>query len=208
MKKTAIVSLALLVTACSSNEYDTDIKSESYQENYQTTQAEVDAQNPQINEQDVAIVEEPAPVQESDVVQTNQQPAQVTSAAVETTDTTATNTDANNNANATAKVASTDVKQDTAAPTKGFSIQLATLSTQEKASAFAKSLMVDSAVWIQSKSINDKPVYSVLMGDFEDYDEAKAAVASLPEALQKLQPFVKNFTDKELAEADRFQLLK
>ncbi|PMM09402.1 hypothetical protein BCT61_11095 [Vibrio breoganii] len=172
MKKTAIVSLALLLAACSSSDYESDVQSESYQENYQSTQTEVDESKAEIVEEDVAIVEEDASeIKEQDAAEA---PAETPAVA----------------------------------PTEGFSIQLATISEEEKAKAFAKALNTESDLWLQAKEINDKPVYSVLMGDFGDYDEAKAAVAALPEGLQKLKPFVKNFTDKELAATDSFQLLK
>ncbi|MDN3716053.1 SPOR domain-containing protein [Vibrio breoganii] len=178
MKKTAIVSLALLLAACSSSDYESDVQSESYQENYQTNQTEVDASKAEIVEEDVAIVEEDAAeIKQQDAAEV----AEVSEAPAETP---------------------------AVAPTEGFSIQLATISDEEKAKAFAKALNTESALWLQAKEINDKPVYSVLMGDFGDYDEAKAAVAALPEGLQKLKPFVKNFTDKELAATDSFQLLK
>ncbi|ANO34733.1 hypothetical protein BCT86_15780 [Vibrio breoganii] len=170
MKKTAIVSLALLLAACSSSDYESDVQSESYQENYQTNQTEVDESKAEIVEEDVAIVEEDT----AEVTEVSEVPAETPAVA----------------------------------PTEGFSIQLATISEEEKAKAFAKALNTESALWLQAKEINDKPVYSVLMGDFGDYDEAKAAVAALPERLQKLKPFVKNFTDKELAATDSFQLLK
>lgn len=178
MKKTAIVSLALLLAACSSSDYESDVQSESYQENYQTNQTEVDESKAEIVEEDVAIVEEDgAEIKEQDAAEV----AEVSEAPAETP---------------------------AVAPTQGFSIQLATISDEEKAKAFAKALNTESALWLQAKEINDKPVYSVLMGDFSDYDDAKAAVAALPEGLQKLKPFVKNFTDKELAATDSFQLLK
>ncbi|MEZ9924445.1 hypothetical protein BCV02_00825 [Vibrio breoganii] len=178
MKKTAIVSLALLLAACSSSDYESDVQSESYQENYQTNQTEVDESKAEIVEEDVAIVEEDAAeIKEQDA-------AEVT------------------------EVSEAPAETPALAPTEGFSIQLATISEEEKAKAFAKALNTESALWLQAKEINDKPVYSVLMGDFGDYDEAKAAVAALPEGLQKLKPFVKNFTDKELAATDSFQLLK
>ncbi|MEZ9327661.1 SPOR domain-containing protein [Vibrio breoganii] len=178
MKKTAIVSLALLLAACSSSDYESDVQSESYQENYQTNQTEVDESKAEIVEEDVAIVEE-------DTAEIKQQDA----AEV-------------------AEVSEVPAETPAVAPTEGFSIQLATISDEEKAKAFAKALNTESALWLQAKEINDKPVYSVLMGDFGDYDEAKAAVAALPEGMQKLKPFVKNFTDKELAATDSFQLLK
>ena len=181
MKKTAIVSLALLLAACSSSDYESDVQSESYQENYQSNQTEVDESKAEIVEEDVTVVEEPASdIEEQEVMDTED------------------------------AASDSDVQQETSAlaPTEGFSIQLATISDEEKAKAFAKTLNTESALWLQAKEINDKPVYSVLMGDFGDYDEAKAAVAALPEGLQKLEPFVKNFTDKELAATDSFQLLK
>ncbi|GEM79373.1 SPOR domain-containing protein [Vibrio superstes] len=181
MKKTAIVSLALLLAACSSSDYESDVQSESYQENYQTNQTEVDENKAEIVEEDVAIVEEEASeIKEQDAADTEE----------------------------VAKESEAPAKTSALAPTEGFSIQLATISDEEKAKAFAKALNTESALWLQAKEINDKPVYSVLMGDFGDYDEAKAAVAALPEGLQKLKPFVKNFTDKELAATDSFQLLK
>ncbi|MEZ9853070.1 SPOR domain-containing protein [Vibrio breoganii] len=185
MKKTAIVSLALLLAACSSSDYESDVQSESYQENYQTNQTEVDASKAEIVEEDVAIVEEDVAIVEEDAAEIKQQDA----AEV-------------------AEVSEAPAETPAVAPTEGFSIQLATISDEEKAKAFAKALNTESALWLQAKEINDKPVYSVLMGDFGDYDEAKAAVAALPEGLQKLKPFVKNFTDKELAATDSFQLLK
>ncbi|GAD80090.1 hypothetical protein VEZ01S_23_00420 [Vibrio ezurae NBRC 102218] len=200
MKKTAIVSLALLLAACSSSEYQTDIQSESYQENYQTTQAEVDAKNPQIEEQDLTPVATPI--------------AQDTNISDVTTDNATSNTDVMNEAKSDSvesSVSTTTPAEKNAslnAPSKGFSIQLATLSDKQKAQAFAKELQTDTTLWLQTKSINDKVVYSVVMGDFGDYDQAKGAVAALPERLQKLKPFVKNFTDKELAAKDHFLLLK
>ncbi|GEA50386.1 cytochrome c biogenesis protein CcdA [Vibrio inusitatus NBRC 102082] len=181
MKKTAIVSLALLLAACSSSDYESDVQSESYQENYQSSQTEVDESKAEIEEEDVAIVEEQvSEIEEQDAVETDE----------------------------VAKGSEAQAEGTALAPTEGFSIQLATISDEEKARAFGKALNAESDLWLQSKEINNKPVYSVLMGDFGDYDEAKAAVASLPDGLQKLKPFVKNFTDKELAATDSFELLK
>ncbi|MPW37914.1 SPOR domain-containing protein [Vibrio sp. B1Z05] len=209
MKKTAIVSLALLLAACSSSEYETDIQSESYQENYQTTQAEVDAKKPQIEEQDLTPVVTPIAqdTSTSNVTTDNATADNMTTNAKPMTD-----AQEGDSVESTALTASTAVPEvETAslnAPSKGFSIQLATLSDKTKAQAFAEQLKADSTLWVQTKTINDKVVYSVVMGDYADYDHAKAAVAALPERLQKLQPFVKNFTDKELAATDHFLLLK
>ncbi|GAD91034.1 hypothetical protein VHA01S_065_00120 [Vibrio halioticoli NBRC 102217] len=206
MKKTAIVSLALLLAACSSSEYETDIQSESYQENYQTTQAEVDAKKPQIEEQDLTPVVTPIAqdTSTSNVATDNATADNMTNNAKPMTD-----AQEGDSVESTASTAAPEVEiASLNAPSKGFSIQLATLSDKTKAQAFAEQLKADSTLWVQTKTINDKVVYSVVMGDYADYDHAKAAVAALPERLQKLQPFVKNFTDKELAATDHFLLLK
>ncbi|WP_261818228.1 SPOR domain-containing protein [Vibrio gallicus] len=189
MKKIAIISIALLLGACSSSdEYQTQVESEGYQEQFQ--------QQPQV----VDPVEQPSAAQDEDDVVVNQPVVQDQQAISEQ------------------EVAATPVAVDESqpqtddankqAPSQGFAIQLATLSDHDKAMAFAKSLNLDSSLWVQQKQISGKTVYSVVMGDFGDYDQTKATIAAMPQDLQKLKPFVKNFSDSELSDTQSFELIK
>ncbi|GAM60079.1 damX-related protein [Vibrio ishigakensis] len=186
MKKTAIISLALLLAACSSSdEYQTEVQSESYQEQYQTEQVAEDSSEA-IEEQDANAEASEAPVVEEQDAIVEEEVAQTEPKAEETTE--------------EVTVSS--------APSQGFAIQLATLSDHDKAVKLAQSFKAELPMWLQSKLVGEKQVYSVLMGDFGDYDQTKSTIASLPQELQMLKPFVKNFTDKELADAEKFEAIQ
>lgn len=183
MKKTAIISLSLVLAACSSSDdIQTEVQSESYQEQYQTEQV-VAASDEAIEEQDATsqapIVEEQDAIVEDEVAKTEPVAEELTEEVAVSS-----------------------------APTQGFAIQLATLSDHDKAVKLAESFKAELPMWLQSKMVGEKQVYSVLMGDFGDYDKTKSTIASLPQELQMLKPFVKNFTDKELADTQKFEAIQ
>ncbi len=173
MKKTAIIGLALLLSACASETYITDVTSESYQEDYQPelVSKPIMASENAVVEKDVkpTIVKTPVKPEEKKVVklapQEQAKPVKIIPASNKQMDT----------------------------QRVGYTIQVAAVGSEAKVAQFANNLpQNDQPIWENYKVINDTKWYSILYGDYATSAEAKAAIATLPTQFQKLKPFVKS----------------
>ncbi len=181
MKKTAIIGLSLLLSACASDTYNTNVTSESYQEDYQK-----DVVSKPIMSSENAVVEkdvEPTPVVKPTIVKKSVKPEEkkvvklVPQEQVKLI-----------------KVVSHSNKP-LDAQRFGYTIQVAAFSNKANIGKLAKRLpQNDEPIWENYKVINDTKWYSVLYGDYSTSKEAQKAIATLPTQFQQLKPFVKSIS--------------
>ncbi len=78
-------------------------------------------------------------------------------------------------------------------PHRGYTIQVVSVSSSEKAFSYAQQLPSDQPVWEHYKQLKGTEWYAVLYGNYATKSEAQAAIVTLPASFQKLPPFVKSF---------------
>ncbi|OAJ95762.1 SPOR domain-containing protein [Vibrio bivalvicida] len=178
MKKIAIVGLSVVLSACVSSDYVTDVSSESYREDYKTAKVEqpVVAQQGMtegISEDNVAKVVNTASPQQSKTVKM-QAKAKPAVAIIPPT-----------------------AKQQAMNPRYGFTIQVVAVGSQTKVDHFARKLprKDNQPIWGNYKIVNGTKWYTVLYGDYATRTDAKAAIPELPTEFQSLKPFVKSIDD-------------
>ncbi|MGV2988250.1 SPOR domain-containing protein [Vibrio sp. E150_011] len=187
MKKTIIVSITVLLAACSSGEYVSEVTSESYKEDY-TPSVEATAVTPvavastsnATKETTKTEIVKSSPQQQSEpqavVTKTQAQPAKATAA------------DKN-----VVKIVPPSKKQADQDFRYGFTIQVAAVGTKEKVALFSNKLPKNGQpVWENYKIVNGTKWYSVLYGDYATRSKAQSAIATLPKEFQALKPFVKS----------------
>lgn len=169
MKKIAIVGLSVLLSACVSSDYVTDVSSESYREDYKTAKVE----KPVVSHQEMTegVTEknvEPNVVKMAPVVE---QPKSKPAVAI----------------------TPPSAKQKAMNSRYGFTIQVVAVGSQTKVDQFARKLpRGEQPIWENYKMVNGTKWYTVLYGDYATRMDAKEAIASLPEEFQNLKPFVKS----------------
>ncbi|MEF1254359.1 MULTISPECIES: SPOR domain-containing protein [unclassified Vibrio] len=170
MKKIAIVGLSMVLSACVSNKYVTDVSSESYREEYKAAKVE----QPVVTQQGATadITESNVVAMEKPVVQTKPQTKPAVAIIPPTS------------------------KQQAMNPRYGFTIQVVAVGSQTKVDHFARKLPRDNQpIWENYKVVNGTKWYTVLYGDYATRTDAKAAIAELPEEFRTLQPFVKSIDE-------------
>ncbi|WP_295890893.1 SPOR domain-containing protein [uncultured Vibrio sp.] len=176
MKKISIVGLSVLLSACASDTYITDVTSESYKEDYKVAEVE----QPVVSEQGAA----------EGITETNvEQNAVTVTPAKETQMVTTTNS----NASSVAIIPPTS-KQVAMNPRYGYTIQVVAVGSQTKVDEFARKLPMtaNQPVWENYKVVNGTKWYTVLYGDYATRGEAKEAIATLSSEFRNLKPFVKS----------------
>lgn len=180
MKKIAIVGLSVVLSACVSSDYVTDVKSESYREDYKTAMVE----KPVVSQQGVT-----SGVTESNVDNTfmpEAQKAPVQKQQVQVVKTT-------QKVKPAVAITPPTAKQKAMNPRYGFTIQVVAVGSQTKVDQFARKLPQDNQpVWENYKVVNGTKWYTVLYGDYATRMDAKQAIAELPAELRSLKPFVKS----------------
>lgn len=173
MKKIAIIGLSVLLSACASETYITDVTSESYREDYQTPS-----------------VSKPIMSSESAVVEKDVEPTVVKMTA---------KPEEKKVVKLTPKEQVKPVK--IVPPSKkqagiqrfGYTIQVVAVGSQAKVDQFARQLPQNGQpIWENHKVVNGTKWFSVLYGDYATSAEAKQAISSLPGHFQQLKPFVKS----------------
>ncbi|ELE7134211.1 SPOR domain-containing protein [Vibrio harveyi] len=173
MKKIAIIGLSVLLSACASETYITDVTSESYREDYQTPS-----------------VSKPIMSSESAVVEKDVEPTVVKMTA---------KPEEKKVVKLTPKEQVKPVK--IVPPSKkqagiqrfGYTIQVVAVGSQAKVDQFARQLPQNGQpIWENYKVVNGTKWFSVLYGDYATSAEAKKAISSLPAHFQQLKPFVKS----------------
>lgn len=174
MKKIAIATLPLLLAACVSENYITDVTSDSYQEEYKTAKVEapVVSQSEQtgVVEENVVNVIKSEPVEQKVTQTTRTKPV--------------------------ATVTGPTQKQQDMNQRFGYTVQVVAVGSQSKVDSFVKMLPATSQpVWENYKMVNGTKWFTVLYGDYATRLEAKKAISTLPATFQNLKPFVKSIDD-------------
>ncbi|MEF1290058.1 SPOR domain-containing protein [Vibrio sp. M260118] len=174
MKKIAIVGLSVVLSACVSSDYVTDVSSESYREDYKTAMVE----QPVVTQQGMTNdISENNVVQTTPTIQTVKMQPKPNKSAVTIIPPTA--------------------KQQAKMPRYGFTIQVVAVGSQTKVDHFARKLprKDNQPIWENYKMVNGTKWYTVLYGDYATRTDAKAAISDLPAEFQSLKPFVKSIDD-------------
>ncbi|PQJ38669.1 hypothetical protein BTN98_14840 [Photobacterium aquimaris] len=79
----------------------------------------------------------------------------------------------------------------------GYSIQITASRDEPSLVALLSLLESQQPAWINKKMLNGSQVYTLLLGHYADYDQAKAGLMSLPQVVQNNGAFVRNFYDIE-----------
>jgi septal ring-binding cell division protein DamX len=166
MKNQMIVALSILLAACSSSSYVTDVSMESQQEDYkkpQLIQPLVDDKGRAIGVAEMNVVEMDTPTR---MVQPKPSVALVAPSAQQ-------------------------VKM--AGPRYGYTIQVVAVGSQTKVDQYVSRLPNnDQPIWENYKLVNGTKWYTVLFGDYATSAEASRALNRLPSEFRDLKPFVKS----------------
>jgi septal ring-binding cell division protein DamX len=168
------VTLPLLLAACVSDDYVTNVTSDSYQEEYKTAKVEapVVSQSEQtgVVEENVVNVIKSEPVEQKVTQTTRTKPV--------------------------ATVTGPTQKQQDMNQRFGYTVQVVAVGSQSKVDSFVKMLPTTSQpVWENYKMVNGTKWFTVLYGDYATRLEAKKAISTLPATFQNLKPFVKSIDD-------------
>lgn len=180
MKNVAIVSLSVLLAACASESYITNVTTESHREEFtvatvpQPVVSEQGSTAKGISEQNVEMnVIKMAPEEERKVVQATPKVQAKPKSSVTITPPSA--------------------KQLAMNPRYGFTIQVVAVGAQNKVDQFANQLSQgNQPIWENYKVVNGTKWYTVLYGDYASRKEAEQAISTLPAEFQSLKPFVKS----------------
>ncbi|MDP5252983.1 MULTISPECIES: SPOR domain-containing protein [unclassified Vibrio] len=190
MKKIATISLTLLVSACASETYLTDVTSESQRETYDTDTISQPLTAKTANESSALkpLVPSSSPsTQQPAVSQSKTAMTQKTQVTRQTVTTPATS-----KANTVSLTPPTE-KQKQQVSRFGYTIQVVAVGSQQKANRFVQQLpQGQQPIWENYKVVNGTKWYAVLYGDYATSTEAKAAINTLPSQFQTLKPFVKS----------------
>ncbi|MFW1230001.1 SPOR domain-containing protein [Vibrio parahaemolyticus] len=182
MKKIAIIGLSVLLSACVSETYITDVTSESYREDYKS-----DAVSKPIMASESAVVEQDV---KPEVVKMTAKPEVVKMTA---------KPEEKKVVKLTPKEQVKPVK--IVPPSKkqagiqrfGYTIQVVAVGSQAKVDQFANKLPQNGQpIWENYKVVNSTKWFSVLYGDYATSAEAQQAISTLPTQFQQLKPFVKS----------------
>lgn len=172
-EKIAIIGLSVLLSACASETYITDVTSESYREDYQSQS-----------------ISKPIMSSENAVVEKDVEPTVVKMTA---------KPEEKKVVKLTPKDQAKPVK--IIPPSKkqagiqrfGYTIQVVAVGSQAKVDQFARQLPQNGQpIWENYKVVNGTKWFSVLYGDYATSAEAKNAISTLPSHFQQLKPFVKS----------------
>lgn len=190
MKKLAIISLSMIMTACASETYTTDVTSESYREDYTTTNVaqsmtvQEEASNG-ITESNVVATTDATAVQETGMQDTAKNEVQAESNQAV----------AQPNQTETVAIVPPAGQQATqvAAVETGYTIQVAAVSSQDKVRTLVGFLPnQEQPIWENRKEVNGTQWFAILFGHYATPEAAQAAMAQLPADFLKLKPFVKS----------------
>lgn len=180
MKKISILSLSILLAACSTGNYTADVTTDSFREDYKAQAvAETTVATNTMTEE---VVEQPkmATSQKNMVNVSRTEPMAKPAPVAKTRN---------------VKIIAPTKKQVESFKRYGFTIQVIAVDSAVKAEALAKKLPQGHSVWENYKQVNGTDWYTLLYGDYETRYEAKAAIDTLPQMFKDLKPFVKSLDD-------------
>ncbi len=224
MKKVTIISLALLLAACSSDTTETQVSTDSYQEDYQrdempkpvseqvdlySSEAEVSSANevePEVTTKVAASQEKKtkslSPASTSSVG-AKQQPAPAeTKKVVKLTPKSQTEDSASSSS---VRVFYPQASEQDQPNNASYVLQVLAAETLAEVSNLAHKLPQEGAKWSNYKRINKKDWYGLVYGEFASVAEARAAIATLPREFRQAKPFVRSV--KSIKESD-YPILK
>ncbi len=173
MKRVVILSLVSLLAACSSSDYTTEVKTESYREDYAPVEATTVAPVTVAATQTEDVKKETAstPSKEQTVAATTTQPAK----------------------DDVVKIVPPSKKQAEQDFRFGYTIQVVAVGSQAKVASFSDKLPKNGQpIWQNYKVVNGTKWYSILFGDYATKQQAREAIASLPKEFKDLKPFVRS----------------
>ncbi|WP_375749870.1 SPOR domain-containing protein [Vibrio sp. HN007] len=193
MKKISIIALSVLLAACSSGTYTTDVTSESYKEEYKPqvvaaampatetmTETSVSQSKPKSNSTMLV-----APAKSSQMA-----PAQAKSQSKKV------------------RIIAAEQKHRDKVQRFGYTLQVIAVDSAAKAQTLANQLPSGTPVWEHFKRVNGTDWYALLYGDYETKSEAKAAIATLPSYFRELKPFVKSLDSVKNSDYPKLRKLK
>ncbi|MGI9835969.1 SPOR domain-containing protein [Vibrio vulnificus] len=175
MKKVAIITLSVLLSACASDNYVANVTTESHREEFK-----------------IEPIPEPLMAQE-ETVQEVSIPQQVVKMEPQTEEKKVVKLSPQSETTKAVKIVQPSKKQQDKMQRFGYTVQVVAVGSQAKVDYFASKLPKDGQpIWENYKIVNGTKWFTVLYGDFATSTEAKKAIAQLPQEFKELQPFVKS----------------
>ncbi|HDZ3715192.1 TPA: SPOR domain-containing protein [Vibrio vulnificus] len=175
MKKVAIITLSVLLSACASDNYVANVTTESHREEFK-----------------IEPIPEPLMAQE-ETVQEVSIPQQVVKMEPQTEEKKVVKLSPHSETTKAVKIVPPSKKQQDKMQRFGYTVQVVAVGSQAKVDYFASKLPKDGQpIWENYKIVNGTKWFTVLYGDFATSTEAKKAIAQLPQEFKELQPFVKS----------------
>ncbi|HAS6022414.1 TPA: SPOR domain-containing protein [Vibrio vulnificus] len=175
MKKVAIITLSVLLSACASDNYVANVTTESHREEFK-----------------IEPIPEPLMAQE-ETVQEVSIPQQVVKMEPQTEEKKVVKLSPQSETTKAVKIVPPSKKQQDKMQRFGYTVQVVAVGSQAKVDYFASKLPNDGQpIWENYKIVNGTKWFTVLYGDFATSTEAKKAIAQLPQEFKELQPFVKS----------------
>ncbi|MEJ3621895.1 SPOR domain-containing protein [Vibrio vulnificus] len=175
MKKVAIITLSVLLSACASDNYVANVTTESHREEFK-----------------IEPIPEPLMAQE-ETVQEVSIPQQVVKMEPQTEEKKVVKLSPQSETTKAVKIVPPSKKQQEKMQRFGYTVQVVAVGSQTKVDYFASKLPKDGQpIWENYKIVNGTKWFTVLYGDFATSTEAKKAIAQLPQEFKELQPFVKS----------------
>ncbi|MCG6296699.1 SPOR domain-containing protein [Vibrio vulnificus] len=175
MKKVAIITLSVLLSACASDNYVANVTTESHREEFK-----------------IEPIPEPLMAQE-ETVQEVSIPHQVVKMEPQTQEKKLVKLSPQSETTKAVKIVPPSKKQQDKMQRFGYTVQVVAVGSQAKVDYFASKLPKDGQpIWENYKIVNGTKWFTVLYGDFATSTEAKKAIAQLPQEFKELQPFVKS----------------
>ncbi|RZR43058.1 SPOR domain-containing protein [Vibrio vulnificus] len=175
MKKVAIITLSVLLSACASDNYVANVTTESHREEFK-----------------IEPIPEPLMAQE-EAVQEVSIPQQVVKMEPQTEEKKVVKLSPQSETTKAVKIVPPSKKQQEKMQRFGYTVQVVAVGSQAKVDYFASKLPKDGQpIWENYKIVNGTKWFTVLYGDFATSTEAKKAITQLPQEFKELQPFVKS----------------
>jgi septal ring-binding cell division protein DamX len=191
MKKISILALSVILAACSSGTYTTDVSSDTYKEDYNTAKlstASVPAEKLEVSVVENAPEAQPATMASEPKVavapvQAEVRPAPTKKRVVKMTPASSAKK---------VRIVPPTKKQQERSQRFGYTLQVIALDSPYKSKTYADQLPSGNPVWEHFKRVNGTDWYAILYGDYATKSEAKAAIQTLPEFFRAKNPFVKS----------------
>ncbi|NAW98267.1 MULTISPECIES: SPOR domain-containing protein [unclassified Vibrio] len=177
MKKITIVGLSVLLAACASDTYITDVTSESHREEYK-----------------VAPVQQPVVAQEGMATGISESNVETNVVKMSPNDTEKKVVKMSPQSKAAVALIPPTAKQTAMNPRFGYTIQVVAVGSQNKVDQFASKLPNSDGqpIWENYKVVNGTKWYTVLYGDYATRADAVEAIKTLPAEFQAMKPFAKS----------------